>query len=99
MGCGRSVEDVREMHKRFNGARQMMGQMGAMSGLMGSAKKMRKMQKRMKAAGMGDMDLFGGMQGALPGGGADEKTPVSAEERIEKRRRAQEKRRARKRGR
>ncbi|MEE2749995.1 MAG: signal recognition particle protein [Myxococcota bacterium] len=96
-GCGRTVEDVREMHKRFHGARKMMGQMGAMSGLMGSAKKMRKMQKRMKAAGMGDMDLFGGMQGAMPGGMAQEKEQLSAEERIEKRKRAQEKRRARKR--
>lgn len=97
MGCGRSVEDVKEMYKRFNGARQMMGQMGAMSGLMGSAKKMRKMQKRMKAAGMGDMDLFGGMSPDMSMGADTEKPVLSAKERIENRRRAQEKRRARKR--
>ncbi len=96
-GCGRTVEDVREMYKRFNGARQMMGQMGAMSGLVGSAKKMRKMQKKMKASGMGNM--FGDMGGANPLGGMpiDDKPQVSADDRIDARKKAAEKRRARKR--
>ncbi len=99
-GSGHKVDEVRALYKRFNSARGMMRNLGQASGLFGSMKKLRKMKKQMKRSG--GMDMFGGMAppdlgDAFGGVDVEEGPQMSAEERLEKRRRASERRRSRKR--
>jgi signal recognition particle subunit SRP54 len=92
-GSGRSVVDVKSLYDRFLVARQAMRQIGRASGMFGSLKQARKARR-----------MFGSLPGmdpsALPAGlGADEEAGLSAEEKITHRKKLQEARRARKRGR
>ena len=83
-GCGRSVEDVEALHERFLQARQMMAGLGQM---LGDPNAMARMQKMM-ANGQ-----FPGMPGAST---ALERPVLSAQEKIELRKKQQEQRKARK---
>ncbi len=65
-GCGRSVEDVEELHERFLQARQMMGGLGS---LMGNPAQMMQMQKQLMS---GDL---GGLLGSMGMGAAPAKKP------------------------
>lgn len=103
-GCGRAVNDVRELHVRFLQARKMMGQLG---GMMGNPKQMAQMQAQMQRMaqsgggmpGMGGMPGgFGGMggtPGGMPGGGEK----VSAQDKIARRKKQRAARKARKKNR
>ncbi|NCG18926.1 MAG: signal recognition particle protein [Rhodobacterales bacterium] len=108
-GCGRELHDIRELHERFLQARQMMGQLG---GLMGNPAQMMQMQKMMKqmqgGGGGGGFPGMGGMPGmgggfpgmdGMPGMGGGERKSISAAEKIAKRKKAKDKKKARKRNR
>ncbi len=92
-GSGRAVVEVRALYDRFLVARRAMRQIGQASGLFGSVKQARRARR-----------MFGSVPGldpsALPAGlGGEEEAGVSPEEKIARRRKLQEARKARKRGR
>jgi len=93
-GSGQSSNDIRGIYTRFLSARKMMRQMGQASGMFGSVRQMRKMRKQMKRMGMGDMDGMADMFGDTQ---PDPGPQMSADERIEKRKKARDARRKRKR--
>jgi signal recognition particle subunit SRP54 len=88
-GCGRTLDDVQQLHERFLQARKMMSQMGKMMG---------------GAGGMPDLSKLGGLGGlaglqGMGGGGARPPAPpeerLTAAERLEKKRQRKEKEKAR----
>ncbi len=107
-GCGRSLNDIRDLHTRFVQARKMMGSLG---GLMGNPAQMAKMQQQMAAMqqgggfpgmgggfpGMGGMPGMPGMEGF--GGAAPERKELSAEDKAARRKKQKAARKARKKGR
>lgn len=97
-GCGRPLQDVRELHMRFGQARQMMGGFGK---LLGNPAQMAAMQKQIAAMQGGGGGGFPGMppMGGLPGFGAPDKPKLSADEKNARRNKQKEQRKARKKNR
>jgi signal recognition particle subunit SRP54 len=98
IGCGRSFEEVSELHSRFLQARQMMKAMGGMMG--GAAglganpmEAMSRMQDMMSGGGMP------GMPGADGGRPRRERPQVSAADRIAKKKKRKERRKSQRKGR
>lgn len=99
-GCGRTQQDVVELHERFMQARQMMGGIGQM---LGNPQQMMAMQKQMMAmqkagGGGGGFPGMGGMPG-MPGMGGREKPMLTSEEKAAKRKKQKDARKARKKNR
>jgi signal recognition particle subunit SRP54 len=94
-GCGRSVDDVSELHTRFEQARGMMKGLGAM---LGNPAQMMAMQKQMASGG--GMPGMPGMPGFAPDGQKKgTRAELSATQKAEKRKKQKDKRKARKRNR
>ncbi len=85
-GCGRDFADVRDLHERFGTARQMMKGLGAMMG------NPAQMQQMLSGGG------FPGMPG-MPGGAPGPRKEMSADEKIARRKKQKEARKARKKNR
>ena len=79
-GCGRTAEDVGDLHTRFLQAREMMSSMGKM---MGNPAQMQQMQQMM--SGGGGFPGMGGMPGMFGGEPAPEKPSMSAADKIARR--------------
>jgi signal recognition particle subunit SRP54 len=100
-GCGRTLDDVRQLHDRFLQARKMMQQMSKMMmGAGGGMPGMPGMPGGGGFPGMGGMGGFPGMggMGGFPGGGGAPREPerrLTAQERLDKKRKRQEKEKAR----
>jgi len=95
-GCGRDLEDVEALHDRFAQAQQMMKGLGGMMGNPDALANISKMAEAMQAGGgMPGMPGMPGMGG--PHSKAPQKEELSADEKLERRKRQLEKRRARKR--
>lgn len=103
-GCGRTLEDVRELHERFMQARTMMGGLGQ---VLGNPAQMAAMQKQMAAmqAG-GGMPGMGGFPGGMPGMGGFPGMPgpapkavMSSDERAARRKKQKDARKSRKKNR
>jgi signal recognition particle subunit SRP54 len=86
-GCGRDLDDVQSLHERFLQARQMMAGLGQM---MGDPNAMQKMQQMMSGGGMPGMP---GMPGAAP------KRLMNVDEKVARRKKQKEARKARKKNR
>ncbi len=109
-GCGRPLDDVKDLPERFQMAKQMMGGLGS---LLGNPRQLAALQKLMGSGGGGGFPGMGGgfpgMDGGLPGGlggllgmGDDAKpgkAGLSADEKIARRKRSKAARKARKRNR
>jgi signal recognition particle subunit SRP54 len=91
-GCGRSADDVADLHTRFEQARQMMAGLG---GLMGNPGKMAQMQKAM-AGGGGGLGGLGGLLGGLGGPPKTERPQLSRDEKLAKRAKRKATKKARK---
>jgi signal recognition particle subunit SRP54 len=95
-GCGRSVEDVQSLHERFSQAQQMMKGLGGMMGDPNAMANMAKMAEAMQAGGgMPGMPGMPGMGG--PHSKAPQREELSADDKLARRQKQLEKRRARKR--
>ncbi len=99
-GCGRDVADVSSLHDRFLQARQMMKSVG---GLMGNPAGLAQMQRQLAAMqrgggfpGMGGMGGFPGMGGP---GDDDDRPALSVEEKLARRKKQKDARKARKKNR
>jgi signal recognition particle subunit SRP54 len=69
-GSGRAASEVQSLVTRFDGMRQMMGQIGKSPGLLGRLPGMRQLGQLKAMKGMAGMgDLFGDMSGGMGGGG------------------------------
>jgi signal recognition particle subunit SRP54 len=97
-GSGRDPEDVAELHGRFLQARQMMAGMGK---LLGNPGGLAQMQQMLAGGGMGGMGGFPGMPGlpGMGGPGAPPKRVLTADDKIARRKKQKEARKARKKNR
>ena len=110
-GCGRNVDEVRDLHTRFVQARSMMKGLGSM---LGNPKQMAAMQKQMAAmqagggmpgmppAGMGGfpgMEGMAGMEGLAGMGGPPPRKEIPVEDKLARRKKQKDARKARKRNR
>jgi signal recognition particle subunit SRP54 len=89
-GCGRDEEDVEALHERFLQAREMMAGLGKM---MGDPNALGRMQQMLAGGGMPNMP-------GMPGfGGAEPKRVMTVDEKLARRKKQKEQRKARKKNR